>query len=123
MWPSLSQLPDVAPGLVVVVINNRGGGIFSLLPLAQIEEPGFEELFERYFATPHVVAFRELAATFSMHYARPRTVCELERHLAVATVRAADGADTLLEVTTERRANAALHAALRELVERAVRER
>lgn len=121
--PSLSQLPEVAPGLVIVVINNRGGGIFSLLPLAQIGEPGFEELFERYFATPHEVAFRELAATFGMHYARPRTVAELERHLAVATARAADGADTLLEVTTERGANAALHAELRDLVERAVRER
>ena len=120
--PSLGQLPEVAPGLVVVVINNRGGGIFSLLPLAQIEEPGFEGLFERYFATPHEVAFRELAATFSMHYARPRTVAELERHLAVATVRAADGADTLLEVTTERAANAALHAELRDRVARAVSE-
>ena len=120
---SLSQLADGAPGLVVVVINNRGGGIFSLLPLAQIEEPGFGELFERYFATPHEVAFRELAATFSMHYARPRTVAELERHLAVATVRAADGADTLLEVTTERAANAALHTELRDLVDRAVHAR
>ena len=121
--PSLSQLPDVAPGLVIVVINNRGGGIFSLLPLAQIEEAGFEELFERYFATPHEVAFRELAATFGMHYAQPRTVAELERHLAVAAIRAADGADILVEVTTERAANAALHAELRDLVERAVRER
>ena len=121
--PSLSQLPEVDPGLVIVVINNRGGGIFSLLPLAQSGEPGLEELFERYFATPHEVVFRELAATFSMHFARPRTVAELERHLAVATVRAADGADTLLEVPTDRGANAALHAELRDLVERAVRER
>ena len=120
--PSLSQLREVAPGLVIVVVNNRGGGIFSLLPLAQIEEPGFEELFERYFATPHEVAFRELAAAFNMHYAKPRTIVELRRHLAAASTRAADGADTLLEVTTERAANAALHAELRELVERAVRE-
>ena len=121
--PSLSQLREVAPGLVIVVINNRGGGIFSLLPLAQIEEPGFEELFERYFATPHEVAFRELAAAFSMHYAQPRTLAELQRHLAAATTRAADGLDSLLEVTTERAANATLHAELRDLVERAVRER
>lgn len=121
--PSLSQLPTAAPGLVIVVINNRGGGIFSLLPLAQIEEAGFEELFERYFATPHEVAFRELAAAFSLHHAQPRTVAELERHLAAATTRAAAGVDTLLEVNTERAANAALHAELRDLVEHAVRER
>ena len=120
--PSLSQLREVAVGLVIVVINNRGGGIFSLLPLAQVPEPGFDELFERYFATPHAVAFRDLAAAFAMHYVQPRTPAELQRHLAVATTRAADGADTLLEVTTERAANAALHAELRGLVERAVRE-
>lgn len=120
--PSLSQLREVPAGLVIVVLNNRGGGIFSLLPLAQVREPGFDELFERYFATPIEVAFRDVAAAFAMHYARPRTPAELQRHLTVAAARAADGAHTLLEVTTERAANAAVHAELRNLVERAVQE-
>ena len=120
--PSLSQLREIPAGLVIVVLNNRGGGIFSLLPLAQVREPGFDELFERYFATPIEVAFRDVAAAFAMHYARPRTPADLQRHLAVAAARAADGAHTLLEVTTERAANAAVHAELRNLVERAVRE-
>ena len=120
--PSLSQLREVPAGLVIVVLNNRGGGIFSLLPLAQVREPGFDELFERYFATPPAVAFRDVAAAFAMHYARPRTPAELQRHLTVAAARAAEGADTLLEVTTERAANAAVHAELRDLVEHTVRE-
>ena len=120
--PSLSQLREVTVGLVLVVINNRGGGIFSLLPLAQIREPGFDQLFERYFATPHAVSFRDVAAAFSIHYLQPRTPAELQRHLALATARAAAGAHTLLEVTTERTANAAVHAELRHLVDRAVRE-
>ena len=120
--PSLSQLREIPAGLVIVVLNNRGGGIFSLLPLAQVREPGFDELFERYFATPPAVAFRDLAAAFAMHYARPRTPAELQRHLNVAAARAADGAHTFLEVTTERTANAALHAELRDLVEHAVRK-
>lgn len=120
--PSLSQLREVPAGLVIVVLNNRGGGIFSLLPLAQVREPGFDELFERYFATPIEVEFRDVAAAFAMHYARPRTPAELQRHLTVAAARAADGAHTLLEVTTERAANAAVHAELRDLAERAVQE-
>ena len=120
--PSLSQLREVPAGLVIVVLNNRGGGIFSLLPLAQVREPGFDELFERYFATPPAVAFRDVAAAFAMHYARPRTPAELQRHLTVAAARAAEGAHTLLEVTTERAANAAVHAELRDLVEHTVRE-
>ena len=119
--PSLSQLRELVPGLVIVVVNNRGGGIFSLLPLAQVEEPGFGELFERYFATPHEVAFRELAAAFALSYAQPRTPTELEQRLAAALTRAASGAGTLLEVTTERAANATLHAELRDLVEPAER--
>ena len=120
--PSLSQLREVPAGLVIVVLNNRGGGIFSLLPLAQVQEPGFDELFERYFATPTEVEFRDVAAAFAMHYARPRTRAELQRHLAAAATRAADGAHTLLEVTTERAANAAVHAELRDLVEHTLRE-
>lgn len=120
--PSLSQLREVPAGLVIVVLNNRGGGIFSLLPLAQVREPGFDELFERYFATPTDVEFRDVAAAFAMHYARPRTPADLQRHLTAAANRAADGAHTLLEVTTERAANAAVHAELRDLVERALRK-
>ena len=118
--PSLSQLRESASGLVIVAINNRGGGIFSLLPLAQVEEPGFGELFERYFATPHEIGFQALAAAFGMHYAQPRTPVDLERALATATGRATDGTGTLVEVSTERAANAALHTELRDLVERAV---
>jgi hypothetical protein len=45
----------------------------------------------------------------------------LEQRLAAALSRAASGAGTLLEVTTERAANATLHAELRDLVEPAER--
>ena len=120
--PSLSQLREAAAGLVLVVLNNRGGGIFSLLPLAQVQEPGFDQLFERYFATPHAVSFRDVAAAFAIHYLQPRTPAQLQHNLALATTRAAAGAHTLLEVTTDRTVNAAVHAELRVLVERAVRD-
>ena len=120
--PSLSQLREAAAGLVIVVLNNRGGGIFSLLPLAQVREPGFDDLFERYFATPHAVSFRDVAAAFAIHYLQPRTPAQLQHDLALATTRAGAGVHTLLEVTTDRTANAAVHAELRVLVERAVRD-
>ncbi len=119
---SLSQLREAAAGLVIVVLNNRGGGIFSLLPLAQVREPGFDDLFERYFATPHAVSFRDVAAAFAIHYLQPRTPAQLQHDLALATTRAGAGVHTLLEVTTDRTANAAVHAELRDLVERALRD-
>ena len=120
---SLSQLADSRPGVVVVVVNNRGGGIFSLLPLAEVEEPGFAALFERFFATPHEIGFAAVAAGFSLPYERPDTPAHLERDLAAAMRRAADGRSTLLEVATDRGDNAELHRNLSRLAERATLRR
>ena len=116
---SLSQLGASRHGLVIVVINNRGGGIFSLLPLAQLEETGFDALFERYFATPHEIGFESVAAGFALHYGRPETPAHLEHQLAAAVARAAGGSTSLLEVATDRRANAAIHRELSRAAERA----
>ena len=118
--PSLSQLGASRHGLVIVVVNNRGGGIFSLLPLAQVDEPGFDALFERYFATRHEIGFESVAAGFALHYGRPETPARLERCLAAAVRRAAGGDSTLLEVVTDRDSNAAVHRELSLRAERAV---
>ena len=117
---SLSQLGASRHGLVIVVVNNRGGGIFSLLPLAQVDEPGFDTLFERYFTTPHEVGFEAVAAGFALHYGRPETPARLQRDLAAAVGRAARGSSSLLEVATDRGVNAAIHRELSLRVERAV---
>ena len=45
------------PDLVLVAVNNDGGGIFSLLEQAEFPGP-----FERVFGTPHGAALTELAA-------------------------------------------------------------
>ena len=103
-----------------MVINNRGGGIFSLLPLAQVDEPGFGDLFERYFATPHAIGFRQVAAAFALRYGQPDTPSELRSQLAAAVGRAAHGTSTLLEVVTERRANAVFRRELSRAVELAL---
>lgn len=116
---SLSQLSEARHGLVIVVVNNRGGGIFSLLPLAQLREPGFDALFERYFATPHAIDFAAVADGFALHYERPVAPADLERDLAAALRRAADGGSTLLEVATDRAVNATIHRELSSLAERA----
>ena len=120
---SLSQLNATRPGVVIVVVNNRGGGIFSLLPLAQVEEPGFAALFERYFATPHQIGFAAVAEGFSLQYERPETPAHLGRRLAAAMRRAAAGGSTLLEVATDRGANAELHRELSRRAERAAQRR
>jgi 2-succinyl-5-enolpyruvyl-6-hydroxy-3-cyclohexene-1-carboxylate synthase len=120
---SLSQLGTGGPGLVIVVVNNRGGGIFSLLPVAQIEEPGFAALFERYFSTPHDIDFAAVAAGFALSLARPKTAGDLQRDLDAAVRLAAEGGSTLVEVITDRGANAELHRELGLQAERAAHRR
>ncbi len=45
---SLYLLNDLATPVIVILINNGGGGIFSMLPISLKEKE-----FARYFATPH----------------------------------------------------------------------
>ncbi len=88
----------------IVVLNNDGGGIFSMLPQAS-RVPEFEPLF----GTPHGLRFEHAAAQYGLGYARPDTPQAYREALADSLAR--DGAQ-LIEVTTERAANAALHEAM-----------
>jgi 2-succinyl-5-enolpyruvyl-6-hydroxy-3-cyclohexene-1-carboxylate synthase len=49
--------------LTIILLNNNGGGIFEMLPIAQ-----FEQTFERFFATPQRVDFAKLCATYGIDY-------------------------------------------------------
>jgi len=83
--------------LALVVLNNDGGGIFSLLPQAGIAS-GFEELF----GTPHGLDLATLARLYGLDYRR------LERAGDLAAAVSGEGL-TLIEVRTERKKNAELH--------------
>ncbi|MDX1546597.1 MAG: 2-succinyl-5-enolpyruvyl-6-hydroxy-3-cyclohexene-1-carboxylic-acid synthase [Rhodothermales bacterium] len=87
--------------VTVVAINNDGGGIFHFLPIAR-----HEALFEPYFGTPHGLGFAHAAEMFGLPYARPATPAAFTA--AYEAARQRDGA-SLIEVRTERAANAALH--------------
>ena len=49
--------------LTIILINNNGGGIFEILPIAQFDPP-----FEDYFATPQSINFEKLCATHKIAY-------------------------------------------------------
>jgi 2-succinyl-5-enolpyruvyl-6-hydroxy-3-cyclohexene-1-carboxylate synthase len=96
---SLAMLRDVP--VVVVVLNNDGGGIFSFLPVAT-----HTEFFEPYFGTPQGVGFGPAAEMFGLHYERPATTKEFVEVYRGAHTR---GSSTLIEVRTDREENLALH--------------
>ena len=96
---SLAMLRDVH--VVVVVLNNDGGGIFSFLPIA-----GHEEFFEPYFGTPQGVGFQQAAKMFGLAYEDPGTMEDFVEAYGCAC---ASGSSTLIEIQTDRGENVALH--------------
>jgi 2-succinyl-5-enolpyruvyl-6-hydroxy-3-cyclohexene-1-carboxylate synthase len=99
----LSALHDIngllahpVPDLTLVVVNNDGGGIFSLLPQANIEPA----TFERVFGTPHGVSFADVARGYGIDHIVVDDLDDLmttPKGLRIA------------EVRTDRLANAELH--------------
>jgi 2-succinyl-5-enolpyruvyl-6-hydroxy-3-cyclohexene-1-carboxylate synthase len=90
--------------VIVVIINNDGGGIFSFLPIAKSTE-----IFDTYFGTPHGVNFPHAAAMFELDYYHPQTPDELIRDYTQALVARRSA---IIEVTTDRSENLRFHQAL-----------
>ncbi|GAA4062056.1 2-succinyl-5-enolpyruvyl-6-hydroxy-3-cyclohexene-1-carboxylic-acid synthase [Actinomadura miaoliensis] len=98
------------PDLAIVVVNNRGGGIFSLLPQAALDGP-----FERVFGTPHQVDLEHVAAAHGLPYRLLESAAELPKAITGDGLR-------IVEARTDRDANAVLHAAMRKAAHKAVRD-
>lgn len=98
--------------VIVIVLNNDGGGIFHFLPIAE-----HEDVFEPYFTTPHHRSFEHAAAMFDLDYAHPAT-----DDAFVEAYRAAcdQGRAAIIEVTTDRAENRALHEELEQRIACAV---
>jgi 2-succinyl-5-enolpyruvyl-6-hydroxy-3-cyclohexene-1-carboxylate synthase len=95
--------------LVVVVLNNDGGGIFSLLPQA-----GYPEHFERLFGTPHDRDLGAIAAAYGCSHRRvddPEDVLvDAADQPGVHIVEVANDRDDVAQL--ERRLRRAVHDAL-----------
>jgi len=91
--------------LVIVVVNNDGGGIFHFLPLA--DHP---RLLEPWTTAPHGVDFSAAAKMFGLEYVAPKMRDDLRDSFAVALHLAADSQQsTLIEVRTVRSENLNFH--------------
>lgn len=101
--------PDHRPDITYVVINNDGGGIFSLLPQASSVDPA---AFERLFGTPHGMSLERVAAAYDVEHTLVTTAEEL------ATALSSYGGVRIIEVRTDRTENAALHERLRAITPR-----
>ena len=99
--------------VVFVLIDNNGGGIFHMLPVAE-HEPHFTRLI----ATPHGLDLSHAAALHGIAL-RDVTIPELTEELGRAV---ADGVTTVLRVRTDRIESHQRRVELAEIVGRSVRE-
>jgi len=98
----LFGMSDDRPDLTIVVVDNDGGGIFSMLPQAGVEN------FERVFGTPHGLDLLADAAVSGLPARTVRTAAELRAALEPS------GGLQFVRVATDRAENAALHARLQQ---------
>ncbi len=97
--------------LTVVLVDNRGGGIFETLPVAKLDDPAFEA----YFATPQEANFTALAHAFGAEYEKlesPAALAEKIRTLPESGLR-------ILHLETDRKKDSAFRAELRRRAEQA----
>ncbi|UTT71577.1 2-succinyl-5-enolpyruvyl-6-hydroxy-3-cyclohexene-1-carboxylic-acid synthase [Arthrobacter sp. DNA4] len=104
------------PDLRIVVLNDAGGAIFSLLEHGGVEEGGrYGDAVERLFGTPHSVDIAALAAAYGVGHSLVSTTAGL----AEALDRPVQGR-SIVEVRADRGALRELHARIKEAVSAAV---
>ncbi|BAY93923.1 MULTISPECIES: 2-succinyl-5-enolpyruvyl-6-hydroxy-3-cyclohexene-1-carboxylic-acid synthase [unclassified Tolypothrix] len=62
--------------LTILLINNNGGGIFEMLPIAKFDPP-----FEEFFGTPQDIDFAQLCATYGVEHQLITSCPQLQQKL------------------------------------------
>ncbi|MCF7954452.1 MAG: 2-succinyl-5-enolpyruvyl-6-hydroxy-3-cyclohexene-1-carboxylic-acid synthase [Phycisphaerae bacterium] len=94
---ALAVLKTLDVPVIVVVINNRGGGIFHFLSISQAED-----IFEDYFAVPHDHKFKGACETFCIDYCNPQNKTSFTKAYKDAVDKSVSA---VIEVNTDRKEN------------------
>lgn len=88
------------------MINNHGGAIFSLLPIADKTDP---RILDQYFYTSHRISIHKLCAAHSVRHLRVKTKVELQEALLKFEH---EKTDCVIEVESGIGANSTFHSTL-----------
>jgi 2-succinyl-5-enolpyruvyl-6-hydroxy-3-cyclohexene-1-carboxylate synthase len=101
-----------APNLLVVLVNNDGGGIFSLLPQARTAAPGagLPVHYEELFGTPHGIELGPIVEAFGFRYRAAGGGGYADLRTAIEAEMGRPGL-RVVELRTDRARNAELHGA------------
>jgi 2-succinyl-5-enolpyruvyl-6-hydroxy-3-cyclohexene-1-carboxylate synthase len=106
-----SREPDAR--VVFILIDNDGGGIFHMLPIAE-----YDPAFTKYFATPHGLDFRHVAEMHDIVFTDSE-IGGLDSALAIALE---SGRTSIVRVRTNRETNTRRHRETSDAVAEAVRK-
>ncbi|MFD1213227.1 thiamine pyrophosphate-dependent enzyme, partial [Arthrobacter sp. GCM10027362] len=107
---------EAEPALQLVVLNDAGGGIFSLLEHGEVGgRPRYAAAVERLFGTPHRAGIAQLAAAYGLGYRLVEDRAQLDPVLKEEFT-----GRGIVEIRTERAGLRRLHARVREAVRDAV---
>ncbi|KAK9114479.1 hypothetical protein Syun_021276 [Stephania yunnanensis] len=104
---ALMKLRKWRKPMTIIVINNHGGAIFSLLPIAERTQPS---ILSQYFYTSHDVSIGSLCNAHGMNHVMVRTKAEFQNALLVSQQL---HTDFIIEVESCIEDNAAFHSILR----------
>lgn len=103
---ALSLLSHSSNPLIVIVLNNHGGGIFSFLPIASQTDR-----LDECFATPQHYSIASAAATFGLDYTCPATNSDFS---TLYTEALQQSRSIVIEITSDRQENLRLHRTVQE---------
>lgn len=98
---SLALLAKTPKPVILVIINNKGGGIFSFLPIA-----AYKEVLDACFSSSHDYDFRQAAAMFKIDYEQVTTGDRFQKALRLGL---SQKRSRIIEVTVNREANIRAH--------------
>jgi len=91
---SLSLIKTMKVPVVIILVNNQGGGIFHFLPISENKE-----IFEKYFVFPHNFTFKGVCSSFQIdHFLIRDKKSFTEQYDAVL----GSGKSAVLEIETDR---------------------
>ncbi|MCE5329845.1 thiamine pyrophosphate-dependent enzyme, partial [bacterium] len=98
---ALATINSIKTPVIIVLINNNGGGIFHFLPISKSRD-----IFEDYFATPHNLGFKDAAGIFKINYFSAQT-CSGFSDIYMNSIKIAQKKrqSSLIEVVTDREYN------------------
>ncbi|ALO65869.1 hypothetical protein AS189_04365 [Arthrobacter alpinus] len=104
---------EALPQIQVIVLNDGGGGIFSVLEHGKLAEaPNYTAAVERFFGTPHTASLGALAAAFGWSHVSVGTAEQLAKALAAPVLW-----PCVIEVVASERADLReLHATIAEAI-------